>query len=561
MTTAYRFLTYAILLAAGLLGACGGDQTQDAAKQATDQAETVAPPATTPPRRPNILYIVADDLGYSDLSSYGSEIPTPNLDALARNGVRLNNFYTGPACSPTRSMIFSGMDSHLAGLGVMGGSRPEHKGQPGYLGALNFHVASLADLLKDAGYNTYTTGKWHLGWTEETGPVARGFRRAFVSLDGAAHLGPFSWNDDGTNRYRDGTQLVTAGQDFYSTRVYTEKMIEYIEADRAEGKPFFAFLTYTAPHWPVQAPDEAIARFKSEYDLGYDALYEQRLARQKALGLIPQDSKGAPRAEGQPAWEELSAEERQIEARKMEVYAAMVSDLDVYAGKVIDYLKSIGEFDNTFIIFSSDNGAEGGRRETMSPVKEWVAKCCDNSLENLGRGNSYIMYGPDWARVSSAPFSHLKGSGYEGGVHVPAFVHYAPLGRAGTSVDGVGAVMDLLPTFLELAGASHPGSTYNGRPVLPVAGVSLLPMLRGEVDSPRRDPDYLGWELGGQRGIRAGDWKIVWDGREGDQAHWRLFNLAEDISEQNDLAGSEPEKFAEMLVLWEDYHMRNHLIP
>ena len=562
MTLRYRFLLFTALFVAGLLCACGRDQAPDTANQGTAEPERPAATATPAKRPPNIVYILADDLGYSDLSAYGSEIPTPNLDALAHDGLMLTNFYAGPTCSPTRSMIFSGTDSHRAGLGVMdGGQRPEHKDQPGYAGYLNFQVASLADLLTDAGYNTYMTGKWHLGKTEETGPIARGFRRSFVTLDGAAHLGPLSWRESDTMPYRDGTELVNVGDDFYSTRVYTERMIEYIEADRAEGKPFFAYLAYTAPHWPVQAPDESIARFTGKYDAGYDLLYEQRLARLKDLGFIPAENQGTPRAAGQPAWEELSEEERRIEARKMEVYAAMVSDLDQYVGQVIDYLKSIGQFENTFILFTSDNGAEGQRRDLLGPMKEWVEKCCDNRLENLGRGNSYIMYGPNWARVSAAPFNQIKATAYEGGVHVPAFVHYPPLGRAGERLDGTASVIDLLPTFLDLAGARHPGENYRGQPVLTVTGSSLLPMLRGEVESVARDPDYLGWELYGHRGIRSGDWKLVWDARERENARWHLYQLATDISEQQDLAEAEPDQLAAMIALWEDYHTRNQLIP
>jgi arylsulfatase len=517
---------------------------------------------TTAAKPPNILFILADDLGFSDLGAFGSEIPTPNLDGLAHQGLLLTNMYAGPTCSPTRAMLFSGTDSHLAGLGVMDGSqRPEHEGQPGYAGYLNFQVASLADLLSDAGYNTYMTGKWHLGKTVETGPAARGFKQSFVSLDGAAHLGKFSWNDDGTDRYRDGTELVTVGDDFYSTRFYTRRMIEYIDSDRAEGKPFFAFLAYTAPHWPLQAPAESIAKFHGQYDAGYDVLYQQRLERLRQLGFIPEANQGAPRLPGQPAWEALSQQEQQIEARKMEVYAAMVNDLDHYVGEVIDYLKAIGEFDNTFILFMSDNGAEGQRRDLVGPLKAWVEECCDNSLENLGQGDSYIMYGPNWARVSGAPFNHHKATAYEGGVHVPAFVHYPALGRAGERLHGLGSIIDVLPTFLELAGAQHPGTTYRGKAVLPVTGKSLLPMLRGEVASVYDNTSYLGWELYRHQGIRQGDWKIVWDPREGDEARWRLYNLAEDISEQNDLAAVRPDKLAAMIALWEDYHASNQLIP
>jgi arylsulfatase len=510
---------------------------------------------------PNILLIVADDLGYSDIGAHGGEIPTPTIEALARNGMLLTNFHSSLACSPTRAMLMSGVDNHRAGLGVMGPpSRPDQRGQPGYEGYLNFRVASLADLMTDAGYNTYMTGKWHLGTTVETGPLARGFKKAFVSLDGAAHLGNLSWNGPGLAPYRDGEALVNVGDDFYTTRFYTERMIQYIEEDRGENKPFFAYLAYTAPHWPLQAPESSIARFRGKYDAGYQVVYRQRLERLKSLGLI--DDKTMPVDDGdlQAAWERLTPEEKKIESRKMEIYAAMVSDLDFYIGRMIEYLKTIGEFENTFILFISDNGAEASRREIVRPLSDWVAKCCDNSYDNLGRGNSYVMYGPNWARVSAAPLRRSKGTAYQGGIRVPAFAHYPERVAPGTRSQAFGSVMDLLPTFLELAGAEPPRDRYRGRDILPVAGKSLLPVLTGAADAVHAGDEYMGWELYGHRAIRQGDWKIVWDPTERDQARWRLFNLAADPGENHDLAEQNPEKLESMTRLWDDYAKTNGVI-
>lgn len=511
--------------------------------------------------RPNIVFIVADDLGYSDLSVFGSEIPTPNLDALANEGMLLTQFYSGMTCSPTRSMFMSGTDNHLAGLGVMRAStNSAQAGQPGYEAYLNFRVVSLADLLRDAGYHTYMTGKWHLGADVETGPVARGFERSFVSIDGASHLGGLSWGGPGDAPYRDGTELVTVGEDFYSTEFYTGRMTEYIESDRGDGKPFFAYLAYTAPHWPLQAPAASIAKFKSWYDDGYDALYQRRLENMKSLGLVPQEFTGVPPIAGQPAWDELNPEEQRIEARKMEIYAAMVSDLDTYVGKFLDYLKSIDEFDNTFIMFISDNGPEEFRLDLRPPIREWVETCCDNSYENLGKGDSYVLYGPNWARAGSVPFRRAKWTAFEGGTHVPAFVRYKGTVPAGTRNNGIATVMDIFPTFLALAGTQHPGSSYRGQPVLPVKGVTLLPMLTGQVSEARDEYEYLGWELYGQRGIRQGDWKIVWDPSEGEDATWHLFNLAEDLAEQSDLSTEEPELLKTMHGLWDEYQRENGVI-
>jgi len=506
-------------------------------------------------RRPNILFILADDLGYADIGAFGGEIPTPNLDALARGGMMLTSFYTGMACSPTRAMFMSGIDNHLSGLGVMGAPRrDEHKGQPGYVGYLNFQVASLARLLADAGYDTYMTGKWHLGNDVETGPRARGFKRAFVSLDGAAHLGPWDWRGPQPARYRDGDEIVHVDDDFYSTRFYTEKMIEYIEQDRGNGRPFFAWLAYTAPHWPLQAPPESIARFEGRYDDGYEALYARRFARQKALGLVAEDAEPIDDARFAPRWSELSADERRVEARRMEIYAAMVSDLDAYVGRIIDYLEAIGEYENTFIVFASDNGPEPSRMDLTPTIQERVGHEYDHSLENLGSATSYVNYGRNWASVSASPFNRHKATGFEGGIRVPAFVHWPRGVPSGERRDEVVTIMDLLPTFLDLAGRELPESPYRGRDVLPPRGTSLLPLVSGRVERLRPADHVFGWELHGHRAVRRGDWKLVWDqALPEDRRRWQLFDLAADPFEQNDLAAARPERLADMLEAWSRY--------
>ena len=545
-------LASGLLLVAGALASCMQNPSPG----------TSGSPASVAARRPNIVLIVADDLGYADVGVFGSEIPTPNLDQLARGGKMLTNFYTHVSCSPTRAMLMSGMDNHLAGMGTQGPpSRADQKGQPGYEGHLNFRVAALAELMTDAGYNTYMTGKWHLGNEVETGPRARGFRRSFVSLDGAAHLGGWDWRGPQPAKYRDGDEIVNVGDDFYTTRFYTERMLQYIDQDRAEGKPFFAFLAYTAPHWPLQAPDESIARFKGRYDAGYESLYASRFARQKQLGLVARDAQPIDNARFKPRWGELSEEDRKIEARRMEVYAAMVSDLDIYIGKVVDHLKKIGEYDNTFIMFISDNGAEPGRRDLVAPIKDHVGKEYDHSLANIGRRTSYVMYGPNWASAGASPFFRHKGTTFEGGVHVPAFVYFPRLVKAGTRSDAVGTVRDILPTFLELAGTKHPGTAYKGRVVLPVQGESMLPMLSDKAAAVHAPDTVYGWELFGARTIRQGDWKLVWDQTLPAAARrWQLFDIRRDPFEQRDLSTSEPEQFARLQREWDNYAARNGVI-
>jgi len=552
-------ITLALACVISALQGCNRNET--AAIDADTQA-AAEPAQAAADERPNIIFILADDLGFSDLGVFGGEIPTPNLDLLATNGMLLTDFYSGLACSPTRAMLMSGMDNHLSGLGVMGTpTREDQVGQPGYVAYLNFRVASLADLLTDAGYNTYMTGKWHLGAEVETGPRARGFKKSFVSMDGAAHLGGWDWRGPQPANYRDGEELVHVGDDFYSTRVYTEKMLQYIEEDRSDGKPFFAWLAYTAPHWPLQAPDASIARFKGNYDDGYEALYESRFARLKELELIPADAQPIPHDRFEPRWDTLSAEDKAIEARKMEIYAAMVSDLDIYVGQVIDYLKETGEFDNTLIMFASDNGTESTRRDLAPDIADHVGKEYDHSLENLGRGNSYVMYGKNWASATEAPLYRHKASGFEGGIHVPAFAHLPGMVSAGTRNHGTSHIMDLLPTFLALAGSELPGTQYRGQEVLPVQGKSLLPLLTGAASEVRADNEILGWELHGHRSIRMGDWKLVWDHAGPPEARrWYLFNLADDPFEQHDLSEALPEKFQEMQANWNVYVEENGVI-
>lgn len=533
-----------------LLTACGAEQDSS--------------PAATPPEdtRPNIMLIVADDLGYADLGFYGSEIPTPNLDTLAANGMLLTDFFSSLTCGPTRAMLMSGTDNHMAGVGVQSApSRPEHIGDPNYLGYLSFRVASLAELMTDAGYNTYMTGKWHLGMDVENGAHARGFKKNFISLDGAAHLGPWDWRGPQNANYRDGDEMVQVDDDWYTVRDYTNKMIQYIEEDRDEDKPFFSFLAYTTPHWPLQAPDEVIANFKGYYDEGYETIYLRRFERMKALGHIPEDAQPMSMDVFTPRWEDQSDEDKALSAKRMEVYAAMVSELDTYVGQVIDYLKEIGEFDNTFIMFMSDNGAESSRLDLSPRYQTFInSGQYDQSVENLGRPNSYVMYGRNWATVSETRFRRHKATAFEGGIHVPAFVHYPTMVEPGTRNDGFGTVKDVLPTFLALAGTQHPGTSFQGREVIPPTGKSLLPLFTGEAEEVHDETEIMGWELNGHRGVRQGDWKIVWDLALREDARWQLFNLADDPNEQVDLGTELPDKLAEMIGLWEQYEEDNGVI-
>ena len=515
-------------------------------------------------KRPNILLVVADDLAFTDLGSFGGEIETPNLDALAASGVRLTQFYVAPTCSPTRSMLLSGTDNHLAGLGNMAEElRENQQTNPGYEGFLNFRVAALPELLQDAGYHTYMAGKWHLGMTTETSPGARGFEHYFSLLQGCAgHLNQMPCVGPGLAVYEEDGERVNLTEDFYSTRMYSERMIDYLENRPDDGKPFFAYLTYTAPHWPLQAPEESIAKYLGKYDSGYDILQISRFEKMKKLGLTAPGMKLVERIPTETAWDSLNEEDKRIEARRMEIYAAMVDDMDRYLGAVLESLKRSGDFENTLIVFMSDNGPEGAHLDIgWDALGEWVDQCCDNSLENMGAANSYLWHGPNWSRGGVPPFRMFKGFTTEGGIRAPAIVHYPKVIPGGSIEGSMVTVMDVLPTILELAEIKHP-NTYKGKEILPLRGSSMLSLLKGDSESLHGEDYSMGWELFGRKAVRQGDWKIVfepsgipWKPNDPNVIvdQWRLYNLSTDPGEQIDLAAQEPERLTDLITQWESY--------
>ncbi|AZT82470.1 arylsulfatase [Marinobacter sp. NP-4(2019)] len=508
--------------------------------------------------KPNFLLIVADDLGYSDIGAYGGEIETPSLDALADEGIRMTNFHTAPTCSPTRSMLLSGADSHQAGIGNMAELlTAEQKGKPGYEGYLNDLVATLPEVLRDNGYSTSMAGKWHLGRTEELSPATRGFDHSWVLVQGGA-----SHFDDGRAIigvdpkaiYLEDGKQVEVPEGFFSSDFYADKVIEYIDA--AEDKPFFSFLAFTAPHWPLQAPDSYINKYEGRYDEGYEAIRQQRVGKMKEMGLIGHELAANVPFDELPSWDELTDEQRKIEARKMEVYAAMVDNMDHNIGRVMNHLEKMGELDNTVVLFISDNGADGNSPEVLPRNEEWIASEYDNSYENIGRKDSYIWYGAQWGQVSAAPYPMWKAYPSQGGLQVPAILSLP--GESGGEINHeFFHVMDVMPTFLELAGIDQPTSPYNGRKIFDIQGVSMLPGLKGKAEKNR----VVGWELLGRAAVRKGDWKIRLLEEPYGPGEWQLFNLAEDPTETTDLAAKKPEKLKEMLVEWDEYIRRNGVIP
>ena len=523
-------------------------------------------------QRPNILLIIVDDMGYAELGAFGGEIRTPNIDALAARGLKFTDFNVAPSCSPTRSMLFSGTDNHLAGLGAMeemvsgridleGLPRPvkqlaeRMQGVPGYEGHLNDRVISFPKLLQEAGYNTFMAGKWHIGLTEEYWPDKRGFDRSFVMLEGLASHFKDDWKGfpkPGPSIYVEDGDYAFIPDDFYSSTAYADKMIGWLSDSFAAGdeNPFFAYLAPTAPHDPLHVPDQDIDLYKGQYDVGYEVIKARRLAKMKSLGLVAEDAEGAARMSNVPAWDDLSADEKKTQARFMEIYAAKLEVLDREIGRLLAFLEEHGKMDNTVIFFMSDNGAAGGLGANFYGFPE---EDFDNRPENYGRPNSFIAYGPGWAQAGSVPFNNFKGTTYDGGIRAPLIVAGPGGSRTGIT-RAFSHVSDLAPTLLGLAGVMAPQDTVPH----PITGKSLLPVLQNNADAVRSDEDVVGWEVHGRAAVRKGSWKLVYSPSM-DGIQWELFNIADDPSERHDLSDTHPAKFKEMMAVWEEYKANHNI--
>lgn len=515
-------------------------------------------------KQPNILFIMADDLGYSDLGAFGGEIRTPNIDALTKEGRILTDYHTAPTCSPTRSQLISGTDHHLAGIGAMAELTPAHlKGQPGYEGYLNERSLSIAEVLKDNGYRTYISGKWHLGLTAETNAHVKGFDHSFTLLQGLdLHFkqAPSAYKRNAT--YTEDGQVVPISalpDDFFSTNYFTDKLISYLESGKNSGKPFFAYAAYTAPHWPLQAPTEYRDRYRGVYDAGYDVIRNGRIARQKQLGLIPANftaaepiaTQNAPQKYGK--WNELSTEQKALEARRMEIYAGMVENLDSNIGRVIEYLKRNNLYENTLIFFVSDNGAEGFIRGSYGAESGF-----DNRVNNVGTSSSYHYVGPRWAEVSAAPFHLWKDTAGEGATTAPAIVKLPHQNKAQATYHGFASVLDVFPTVLDYANIAVPQGQYKGRQINTPSGYSWRSVLENKAQTIRPVNFSFADELHGSKYARQGDWKIALQGKaELGTGTWELYNLKNDRGETQNIAENNPAKLQELLDVYNKYTQKN----
>lgn len=515
--------------------------------------------------RPNIVILLADDWGFTDVGAYGSEIATPHLDQLARRGVRFSNFHVSASCSPTRAMLLTGVDNHRNGVGNMRETIPRaHMGQPGYLTVLNDRVVTIATLLRDSGYRTYATGKWHVGKEPHNRPDQRGFQRSLVQGDS----GSDNWET--ARRYLDLTDKVywfedgreaRMPSDYYSSEFFVSKMIDYLRQDEGrKDQPFLAYIAFQANHIPVQAPRAFTDRYKGRYRDGWTALRQERRDRAAQLGLIPKDTPMVTMATTAD-WNRLSEQEKAYEARRMEVYAGMAEAMDHEVGRLIDHLKATGEYDHTVFIFLSDNGAEASDPYAVLSGRLWLDWQYRRDIDSLGDKGAYTVIGPSWASAAAAPLATYKFYSGEGGIRVPLIIAGAPGTQAGQIHHSFAHVKDIAPTVLELAGVAPPQGRHQGREVESITGRTLLPVLRGQAERVYPADLPVGYELSGNQALFKGDLKLlrvippVGDGR------WRLFDIVRDPGETRDLSQERPAEFEAMKRDYEAYARDNGVLP
>jgi arylsulfatase len=493
--------------------------------------------------KPNIVLILADDLGYSDLGCYGSEIATPNLDRLAAGGLRFTQFYNCARCCPTRAALLTGLYPHQAGVGHMLGNWQA----PGYTTGLNDKCVTMAQLLHDAGYRTYHVGKWHVGGVgtpkdTRNHPMNRGFDHAYGTGGGANYFAP-------SVLYLD-REPAKPGDHYYITDAFSDFAVKFLTEHGREHKsePFFLHLCYTAPHFPLQAKPEDFAKYRGKYRDGWDKLRERRFAKQKALGLLGAEASLSPRDPVAKAWAQLPEAERQEWDLRMAVYAAMIDCLDQGIGRVLDTLQRIGAAENTVVFFLSDNGASAEFLDTWpNPARG------HKPGSETGTRESHRCLEVGWANAANTPFREHKMWVHEGGISTPLIVSWpAGIPAKGQFSRETGHVIDLMPTFLEIAGTTYPHS-FKDRPLTPLPGKSLVPALKGG----RLGERTFGWEHEGNRALRRGDWKLVAAYR----GEWELYDLQSDRAELNNLAGKEPAKVKELAALWQQWADQVGVVP
>ena len=526
--------------------------------------------------KPNIIVIMSDDMGYSDIGCYGGEVATPNLDGLAANGLRYTQFYNTGRCCPTRASLLTGLYAHQAGIGQM----TNDLGQDGYRGDLSSNAVTIAEALKPAGYSTYMSGKWHVtkNLTADKGidnwPMQRGFDKFYGTIIGAG-----SFFDPWT--LTRGNKAITPDNDeeykpeqYYYTDAISDNAVKYLNEHKKEGKknPFFMYVSYTAAHWPMHALEKDIAKYKGKYDAGYEVIRKARYEKMKKLGVI----KDWDLSEAPQRWEDFPDEQKAWELRCMEVYAAMIDNMDQGIGRIIDSLKENGQYDNTLILFFQDNGgcAENRGRRPLANPPTGVKPMGKDELQTRmvpersraghpvltgpgvmpGPSETYIAYGRNWANVSNTPFRLYKSKNHEGGIATPLIAHWPNGIKAKNEIrQQASHLIDIMATCIELSGATYP-ETFNGKKIIPMEGQSLTDSFKTNVKKDRT----LMWEHFGNAAIRKGDWKLVRVFAKGD---WELYDMEKDRSELNDLSKDHPEKAKELAELWEKHAHRTLIYP
>jgi arylsulfatase A-like enzyme len=517
--------------------------------------------------RPNIVLILADDLGYTDISPFGSEINTPNIARLAAEGLSFTNYHTAGSCAPARAMLLTGVDSHRNGVPNIPEALPaEQMAYDHYQGVLNDKVVTLANVLQANGYHTYMTGKWHLGHTPELLPSARGFDRTIAMAD----TGADNWEQrtylpiyDRANWYADGAEH-TLPDDFYSSEYFIDKTIEFVASNAEDDLPFFAYIPFQAVHMPVQAPREFSDKYAGVYDEGWTVMREKRRLAAERVGVIPAGTEAVV-TPGTLSWESLTEEQKRHHARRMEVYAGMVDAMDMHIGRLMDYLQSIGEYENTIFVFTSDNGAEGSNivlpngGSVLAPWFDIVGY--NTNYETLGERGSWNAIGPSNATIAASPLTYYKFHANEGGLRVPLVMAGPGISRQGDMTDEFVFVTDLAPTILSLVDADNHDGSWLGREVEPIIGADFSGFLAGSPTSVHDEFDAIGYELGGNSALFKGDYKIVINRTGQSETTWHLFNIRTDPGEARDLAQKQPGLLGEMIADYEIYVQDNNVLP
>jgi arylsulfatase len=487
-----------------------------------------APAAQDAAARPNIVIILADDMGFSDIGCYGSEIATPNLDRLAAGGLRFTQFYNTARCCPTRAALLTGLYSHQAGVGHM----VEDKGKPGYRGFLSDRCVTFAEALRPAGYVTMMSGKWHVGEKRPHWPVDRGFGRSYSLISGGSNYFKI---DAGRTLAYDSDEVEASGENFYLTDAFTDHSLMFLDEAKEKKKPFILYTAFTSPHWPLHARPDDIAKYRGKYMEGWDALRAKRHQRMIELGIVDKAWPLTPRNPQAPAWADAKKDKEELDLR-MAVYAAQIDRMDQNIGRILAKLKEIGAEENTLVLFLSDNGGCAEEIHRGKPGAE------------IGTIDSFESYGLPWANASNTPFRLFKHWVHEGGISTPLIASWPAVIRKPGLVHQPAHLIDIMATCLDLGKAEYPKNKT------PVEGISLAPLLRGEAWTGH---DALYWEHEGNRAIRQGKWKLV----ARHKADWELFDLDAARTEMKDLAAANADRVKEMAAKHDAWAARVGVVP